>query len=153
MRPVRCTKCVVDIDIRQGSKLLGKFGVVFLFLRIEAGIFEKHDVAGLHRGARLFDFRAYAVVHERDGLAELFGERLRHGREGKLGVGLALRAAEVAREDDHRALVNEVFYGRQSSDDAGVVADFALVVEGNVEVHAHEDFFALEVYILYSLYL
>lgn len=68
-------------------------------------------------------------------------------------VGLALRAAEVAREDDHRALVNEVFYGRQSSDDAGVVADFALVVEGNVEVHAHEDFFALEVYILYSLYL
>ena len=86
-------------------------------------------------------------------MAEFFRESLGDGREGELFVFLALRASEVACQNKHGAFVYEVFYRRQSRNDAGVVANFPFVVEGDVEVYAHKDFFAFEIHVFYRLYL
>lgn len=147
VRSVRRAESVVYIGFRARvfDKLLCKFGVVLLFFGVEARVFEENYVARFHFRADFLYLFADAVVHENDGLAELFGQRLRHGSERELRVGLAFRAAEVARENDHCAFVEKVLDCGQRRHNAGVVADIALRVKGHVEIDANENFLSLQV--------
>ena len=155
MGSVGRAESVVDIRLSAGvfGELFGEFGVVFILLGVEAGIFEQNDISGFHGRASFLNLRADAIVNKYDRLAEFFREGLGDGREGELFIFLALRASEVACQNKHGAFVYKVFYRRQSRNDAGVVANFPFVVEGDVEVYAHKDFFAFEIHVFYRLYL
>ncbi|MPM23293.1 hypothetical protein SDC9_69764 [bioreactor metagenome] len=43
------TESVGDVQLRHGSHLFGKGGVVFSLARFKPGVFQKHDLAGLQR--------------------------------------------------------------------------------------------------------
>ena len=60
-------------------------------------------------------------------------------------VGIVIEAYQMAGEDDPGAVANEVLDGWDGGADAGVIGDVLAVVEGNVEVGAHEHAFPLEV--------
>ena len=68
-----------------------------------------------------------------------------HGREVVFGLELALGgAAEVAHQDNGRAVFQAVAYGGERSADAGVVADFA-VFNRHVQVGTDQHGFAAHV--------
>ena len=90
---------------------------------------------------------ADAVGRERDRPAEQLRQAIGDRPQAQLRFDLALRPAEVAGEDDRRALLERVLNGRQRRLDARVVADDA-VLERDVEVDADEDALALEIEIL-----
>ena len=48
MSPVRRSKGIVDIYIREGRELFRESGIVLLFLRMEADVFEHHDLSAHH---------------------------------------------------------------------------------------------------------
>jgi hypothetical protein len=52
-------------------------------------------------------------------------------------------------QDDACALVQQELDGGKSRNDAGVIGDFP-ILEGNVEVNAHQDFLALGIKVTYS---
>ncbi len=147
MRSVSRAESVVYVCFRARvfDELLCKFGVVLLFFRVEARVFEKNNVASLHLRAGFLDLFADAVVDECNVPAELFGESLCHGSERELRVRLAFRASEVAGENDHCTFVEEVLDSGQCRNNAGVVADIALSVKGHVEIDANENFLSLQV--------
>ena len=58
---------------------------------------------------------------------------------------IVIEAHQVTGEDDPGAVVNEVLDGWDGGADAGIVGDVLAVVEGHVEVGAHEHAFPLEV--------
>jgi hypothetical protein len=92
-------------------------GAVFIFdfaffFDVEAEVLEEDYFTGLERGAGSFDIRADAILEEAHGFAEELGEFFGDGLEGILGDGLAIRAAEVAHENNARALVQRVLDGR-----------------------------------------
>ena len=64
-------------------------------------------------------------------------------------VGLAHMGAQ----DDSRAFVHQILDGGQRAEDAVFVGDLGagFLVHGNVEVHAHEDFLTLDVYVFDGL--
>jgi len=120
------------------------FGFAFLF-DMEAEVFEKGDFAGLHVGAGGFDFEADAIFEETDGTAEEFGKLFGDGLEGVFGHAAAIRAAEVAHQDNAGSLVERVLDGREGGDDALGVRDGAGgFVLGNIEIDADEDAFSIE---------
>lgn len=72
-------------------------------LRTRNGNVEKNTRRPLHVYAyRLFDFGSDAVLEKDDFALDELGEGGGHGREGVLGVGLAVGAAQVAHQ--HHAL-------------------------------------------------
>jgi hypothetical protein len=116
------------------------------FLDVEAEILQQNHVAGLGLGAGGLDFRADAVVEELHRLAEQLRERIGDGLEGKFLDALAVRAAEVAHQDDRRTLVERVADGRQRRLNALGVGDGAGgFVLRDVEIHADEGAFALQI--------
>ena len=132
-------------DVAVGGEDLGDLGVVLLLALVEADVLEDEDLAvseGIDGGLGLLAVGVVDELHVIAGdLGELVGGRL----EGELGLGaVALGAAEVAHEDDLGALVLEVLDGGDGGADAGVVGDDA-VLQGDVEVDAHEDALARDV--------
>ena len=86
-----------------------------------------------HVGGR----RPDAVGRERHRPMDELRQVLGDGLERELRIRLALRPAEVRREDDRRAVVERVGDRRQRRADPRVVRD-APVLDRHVEVHAHE---------------
>ena len=94
---------------------------------------------GFGRTAALGRLRRCSRRRSATGRAEQLGERAATGLQAHLGIGLALRPAEVRGQDDGRAPAFErVLDRRQRRADARVVADDA-VLERDVEVDADED--------------
>ncbi|MNE60523.1 hypothetical protein D3C80_1556720 [compost metagenome] len=95
---------VVHIDIAIGGQRFDKSGIVLFFLLVEAGIFEEQDVAIVHFRHRIGCRRANAIGREGNGVIQHF---LDGGYDlGKRHVGhrLALRAAEMGKQNDFRTL-------------------------------------------------
>ena len=76
--------------------------------------------------------------------AEALGHMIHDVLEGER-VGHALRTAEVGHDDEGTATGEHFLKGRHSPADAGVVRNFELLIEGNVEVHAHDRLLAGEI--------
>ena len=113
---------------------------------MEAEVLEEDDLAGLERGTGGFGRGADTVGQERHRFLEQLGEFVGDRLERELRDDLAVRAAEVAGEDDRGALFEGELDGREGRNDAGVVGDGTSgLVLRDVEVHADEDAFAGEV--------
>src|SRR5262249_7534931 len=61
---VRGRERVIDPDVAQFREGCDERGIVFLFARVKTGVLEAEDVAGLHRGDRVFGRLANTVVGE-----------------------------------------------------------------------------------------
>ena len=89
---------------------------------------------------------AERVAGDRDRAADQLAEPLGDGPQAEAVGDLAVGPAEVAGEDDPRALRLQVADRRQRGADARVVGDLA-VRERDVEVDAHEDALARGVHV------
>ena len=142
---MRGTEGVEHEDVAVGGEGLGDLGVVLLLALVKADVLEDEDLAVLKRVHGGLGLLAVGVVDELHVIAGKLGELVGGGLQGELRLGaVALGAAEVAHEDDLGALVLEVLDRGDGGADAGVVRDDA-VLQGDVEVHAHEDALARDV--------
>jgi len=102
---------------------------------VKSQVLEQDDLAVLGIRNSLLNLFADTVLGQDNLLAELRLELGHDGGEGVLGVGLAIGAAQVGHEDDaFCAVIDGVFDGGDGADDALVVGDFLVGVEGDVEV-------------------
>ena len=142
---VRGAEGVEHEDVAVGGEGLGDLGVVLLLALVEADVLEDEDVAVLEGVDGGLGLLAVGVVNELHVVAGELGELVGSRLEGERGLGtVALGAAEVAHEDDLGALVLEVLDGGDGGAHARVVGDDA-VLQGHVEVNAHEDALARDV--------
>ncbi|POR33511.1 Uncharacterized protein TPAR_06301 [Tolypocladium paradoxum] len=148
-------------DVAQGSQALAervnlglvRLGLVAvlvlgaaLLLDVESQVLEQHDGAVVGLGDNGLDLGADAVRGKGDLVAEQLLELRDDGLQRVLGVDLAVGAAEVGHEDDGLgAVVEGVLDGGDGADDALVVCDLLVFVEGDVEVDLNQDPLALEV--------
>ena len=141
---------LTDVDVAEGGKTLAELldiglvslGLVTLLilgaallLNVEAQILKQHDGTAVNLVHDLLNLGADTVRSEDDALAELLLELAGDGLQGVLGIGRAVGAAEVGHEDDGLgSIVEGVLDGRDGADDALVVGDVLVVIEGDIEV-------------------
>jgi hypothetical protein len=130
--------------IRQRRQLLGEGGIVLLFLGVEAQVLQQQHAARRQRRHGLLRHRAHAVLGEGDRRADQGGRRVGHRAEAHLGDALSVGATEVRHQDHLGPLLAQVLDGGQRLLDALVALDLA-VLEGDVEVDAHDDALASRV--------
>src|SRR5580765_5217562 len=102
---------------------------------MEADVFEADQFTGLHGLYGLLHFGPYAVVDEFDLATEDLASRFGGGLEAKLGVGLAVGAAEVAGDDYFAVVVEQILNGRLSGLDAVSIGNLP-VVHGHIPIEA-----------------
>ncbi len=130
---------VVDVDLSQGSELFGETGVVLLLLGEEADVLKQHDITVGHRAHLGLSIGADAAVGLGDGLAQQLAQAGRHRREAHVLFHFTFGATEVGRKDHLGALAGQIIDGGQRRADAGVIGDGAGIVEGNIEIHPHQN--------------
>ena len=116
---------------------------------MEAEVFEQERLALFQLAGHFFGFYSDTIGAEAhvfaageffvEQHAEAFGYRL----QAHLGIGFAFRAAKMGGENQARTMPQGVFDSGQGLANASVVHDPA-IVEGNVEIHAHENSVVVE---------
>ena len=151
MSSVSGAECVVDINVAKACEILGEGFAVLGLLGAEAGVLKQDYVAVLHSGNGCPCIVADNIVVscKNDFLAELLAESLCNGCKGELSLGAVLGLAEMGAEDDLCAVVYQLLYGGKSRIDPVLIGDNA-VLEGDVEVAAHENSLALCINIVYG---
>ena len=125
---------------------IGHLGLAFLFL-IETGVLDQKHLAGFQGLGHRHGFGADTIRPELDRLAEKFLEASGDGLEAEfLLVTFALRAAEMAHQDDRTAVVKHVLDGRNRRRDARVIGDFS-VFDRYIEIHAAQHAASFEIHI------
>ena len=152
MGAVRGAERVVHVRLAERGQFLAERGIVLLLALVEAQVLHHQHVAVAQRGG----FRAGVVAHrvggEHHGLAHKLGELLGGGTQReRLLEALAGRTAEMAHEDDARAVVDEFLDGGQRRADARVVGHVAIGIHRRVEVDAHEHLLAREILVINGL--
>jgi len=143
--PMGRAEGVIHVDVAECAKGLAEGGIVLLLTRLEAAVLEQHDLARLHRLDDLRHLRAHQVVRLRYLGGYELGQSSRDGVQAELRRLLALRPAEVARQNDLRPCLQEVVDRRQGRPDAAIVSDAPILVQRHVEVDADEDALAFGV--------
>ena len=132
-------------DVAVGGEGLGDLGVVLLLALVKADVLEDENLAVLEGVDGGLGLLAVGVVDELHVIARELGELVGGRLQGERGLGaVALGAAEVAHEDDLGTLLFKVLNRGDGGADAGVVGHDA-VLQGDVEVNAHEDALARDV--------
>src|SRR6185312_791874 len=134
---------VVHVDLGEGGELLGERRIVLFLGGVEAEVLEEEHAAGGERGDRLLGGGADAVIGEGDGRAEEGGEGVGDRAEAHVGHALAVRPPEVRHQDDLRVLLAQVLDGREGFAEP-LVALHLPVLEGDVEIDAHDDALAAD---------
>ena len=149
MCAVCSTESIVYENVCQGSELFGELlAVLSLFLAI-TGVLKENNIAVLHSSNSCLCVLAdYVVIFCEDNfLAQALGEALCYGSQRHLGLGLALRLAEVGAKDHLAAVSDQLLDGGKSCDDTVVIGDDACL-ERHIEIAAAKDAFALYVNII-----
>jgi hypothetical protein len=95
VRAMRRTECVVHVHVCKRSESLPKRRVVLFFLRVEAQVLQEHDRAARRVVHDRFRRRSDAVVNERHRSLQQLACTRRNRTQAHLGIGFALRSAEV----------------------------------------------------------
>ena len=131
---MRGAEGVVDVGVRERPVALREPLVVLGLARVEPHVLEQDDVVVGH---------VVELRREPDVLAEQLLQAVAHGSQRQLRVR-ALRPAEMAGEDEPRALLAQGAERRKRGPDPRVVGDLR-PVERDVEVDPDEDPFAGDV--------
>ncbi|MNV46081.1 hypothetical protein D3C71_1378990 [compost metagenome] len=146
MRAVSSPERVVHEQISQFGELLRQLRIILLFARVETDIFKHEHVAVFQFGNLGLNRFANGFVSLSHRLAQQFGEAYSR-RSQTHGINkLALRTAQMARQNDLGTVLDQILDRRQRFADTRVVGDFA-VFERHVEIDAHEYAFACYFYI------
>ena len=138
VRPVRGAERVVHVRLAERGQLLAERRVVLLLALVEAQVLQHQHVAVAQRRGLRLRVGPHGVGGEHDGPAQKLGQAQRGGAQReRLLEALAGRTAEVAHEDDARAVRRQALDGGQRRADARVVGHRA-VFHRHVEVDAHE---------------
>ena len=143
-----------DERIGEGRPFLGEFRAILLFAFLITGVLDEKDFAvleGIDFGFETFapGFRGEDDLGRGDEFGEAGGDASHvvgflHGLDlGGIGF-FPFDLAKVGHEDDPRAVRGEILDGGKGFLDAVVIADDTGGLR-DVEVHADEDLFALEV--------
>jgi hypothetical protein len=139
---VHDAEAVRDERVAELGELLGEgapFGVVLAGLpRVETQVLEQHDVAVVERADGRRRRGADGLVDELDGRAEQLRHAHRHRLQRVAGLGLALRAAQVADDHDLRPRIAKLADRGERGADAAVIGDNA-VGQRNVQIAADDD--------------
>jgi hypothetical protein len=143
-------RALTDVDVTKSSQSLAELRnlllvnldllallvlVAALLLGVEAQVLEENDLAVASAVHGLLDLLADAVLGESYALAEKLLELGNNRLEAVLLVGLSVGTAEVGHQDDSLgAVLGRILDRGQSTDNALVVCDVLVGVEGNVEV-------------------
>ena len=143
MGAVRGREGVVAVDIAQGREVFRHLWVVLFFHRGEAGVLNQHDGA-VGEGFHLVGVGHFDKGHGRSqsGLKRGQGHAERH-----LWHDFAFGTTKVREEDRNTASGNDVFDGGHDAVNAGCIGHNA-VFDGDVDIHAHQNAFSIEVHIV-----
>ncbi len=146
---------VIHVEVAQSGQLarepVGDLLVLLLFLRMEPQVLQQHDVPRLHLSHCALHLRSDAVLHHRNLLAEQLLQANRHRSKRILRIRLSLRPAQVRHQDQPPPAIEHVPDALQGGLDPRIVGHLArLLVQRDVEIHAHEDAFAGDVDGLYA---
>ena len=165
MSAVSGTESVVDVAVSVGSEglhelllalLYGCLGCLLLLvacilcesarlaflLSIEAEVLEKQGLTRLEFGN--FSLCLLAVGCELYRNAEALGN-VSHDVLEREFVSHSLRTSEVGHDDESSAACKNLLQGRDGCTDAGIIRNFEILVERNVEVYANDGFLAREI--------
>lgn len=144
---VRGAERVVHVRLAERGQFLAERGIVLLLALVEAQVLHHQHVAVAQRGGfRAGRRRPPCRWQQHTGAWPISSESFWGGgtQRERLLEALAGRTAEMAHEDDARAVVDEFLDGGQRRADARVVGDGA-VLHRHVEVDAHEHALAARV--------
>ena len=144
---------IVNISIGQRSQILRELGHVLGLFLAEAGVLQQDDVAVVHSSDSSLCVLAHdvVVVSKHDGLAQLCTQSHSNRGEAELCLRAVLRLAQMAAQNDLRAVIDQLLDGGQSRIDAVLVGDDA-VLHGDVEIAADKDLLAAVVLIVDRLF-
>ena len=117
--------------------LLNIYGFTFFF-RIETEVFEQKHFTGFERSSGIGGF--CAVGGELDGASKSSGHSIGNLAQRQFGVHFAFRLTHVRHQNEGATIVQDFFQCGNGTANAGVVGDFTTVVQGHVEVDAHQGF-------------
>ena len=122
--------------------ILGESAGLAFLLGVEAEVLEQKGLTRLEGGD--FGLGLLAVGSELHRSAEALGHVIHDVLEGEL-VSHALRTTEVRHDDEGTTPGEYLFESRHRPADAGVVGNLEILIERNVEVHAHDRLLAGEI--------
>mmetsp|Transcript_21550 Transcript_21550/g.42796 ORF Transcript_21550/g.42796 Transcript_21550/m.42796 type:complete len:307 (-) Transcript_21550:36-956(-) len=125
---------------------VGVINALSLLLLVEAQILQKNDRSRGGISAGCFHLCTNTVGQEGHRLAQKLLKLLADNSQGHGGHLLAIGAAEMGHEDNGLgSAVKGMLDGGECSDNALGVGDRTTLVEGHVEVNAHQNAFALDI--------
>ena len=133
---------VVHVNLGERGQLLRKLRHILLFFRVKAQVLEQQHFAVFESLGRGFRFRPNAIGHKSDGLAQYLRQARGRRLQAHFGIHFALGTPQVRRQNQTAAAFQNVLNRGQRRLDAGIVGDFSGLVEGHIEIDAHEDAFA-----------
>ena len=153
MCAVAAAEGIVNVCVCQRSQLLRELGQVLGLFLAETGVLQQDDVAVVHGSDSSLCVLAHdvVVVSKDNGLAQLCAQGHSNGSEAELCLGAVLRLAQMAAQNDLRAVIDQLLDGGQSRIDAVLVGDDA-VLHGDVEITADKDLLAAVVLIVDRLF-
>ena len=128
--------------------VLGEAAGFAFFLSVVTQVLQEEDLAGL-QGIGL-GLSLLAVIGELDGNAQALAHAGHDVLEGELGIYL-LGTAQVRHDDEGTTFGEHLLEGGHGTADTGVIGDFEILVQGNVEVYAYDGFLAFEVVLVNEL--
>ncbi len=137
------TESIGYVNVRHGSELLCKLGVIFGLFLVETKIFKEHNLAGLEILGKSLCIFADNVLSHLNSHTEMLSEALSYLSERELGVNFALGSAHVRAGNNSSTLLEKILNSGQGCNNALIIGDNAgFLVQGNVEIAAEQNFFA-----------
>ena len=125
--------------------IFGKSAGLALLLGVETQVFEQHHLAGFEVPGCFGRFFSHAVAGENHGFAQQLFDRGDDLSERIFHIVVLLGPSQMRHQDYRAARVEYLADRGDRRPDAGVVRYLALVVEGDVEVHADNRPLAFEI--------
>ena len=150
---VAAAEGIVNVCVCQRSQILRELGQILGLFLAETGVLQQDDIAVVHGSDSSLCVLAHdvVVVSKDNGLAQLCAQGHSNGSEAELCLGAVLRLAQMAAQNDLRAVIDQLLDGGQSRIDAVLVGDDA-VLHGDVEITADKDLLAAVVLIVDRLF-
>ena len=118
---------------------LNTHGFAFL-LRIETEVLKQQHLTGLQGIGSLLGFGA--VGGKLHFCAQGSGHGVDNLTERELGIHFSLGFSHMRHDDKGTTVSKNLLQGRESTADAGVVSDFAILIQWHIEIHTYNCLFA-----------
>ena len=140
---MRGRESIIHIYIAERREALGKSGIIRFFAGMKARVFQHQYLSRRERLDRRFGFRANAIFGKRDWLSAKICQFCRDRAKAVFQIRFAIRPAEMRKDDDFRAGLDEFIQRRQQPFQPRGIG-YAAVFHWHVEVRAQKHGFAVQ---------